>query len=247
MSEIKENMPNSAFHSVGKTTRKLMISVEGNISSGKSTLVQALCEHYAAREDEICFLQEPVKQWKEIQDADGNDMITKYYNNIKHYSFAFQMMAYISRLDLLRKALKGRAKIIVCERSVYTDRYIFAQMLKDSNMIEDVEFAIYLRWFNAFLDDMPPLKVFYVQTDPEIALHRLKKRNRKGEEDVDLEYLKNCHKYHENWLSNRNAFLESDGKIIGTSEIVNGNVPLDAKETPFTKLKHYIDERLLTI
>jgi len=48
--------------------------------------------------DDIIFLEEPVKEWENIKDDDGMNKLTKFYEDQKKYSFAFQMMAYISRL-----------------------------------------------------------------------------------------------------------------------------------------------------
>ena len=180
----------------------LLLSIEGNIGSGKSTLVTKLKENYKNNKD-ICFLDEPVSEWEKIQDSQGKSMLEKYYGNQEKYAFAFQMMAYISRLAPLRKALKENYKVIITERSVYTDKMVFAKMLYDDKKIEDVEYQIYNNWFNEFLNDIPIPHIVYVQTNPEIAKARVDKRARKGE-TIPLEYLTNCHNYHENWLTNNN-------------------------------------------
>ena len=55
------------------------------------------------------------------------------------------MMAFITRVRRLREALeKNPGKVIVTERSVFTDREIFAKMLHDGDKIEDIEYTIYL-------------------------------------------------------------------------------------------------------
>ena len=42
--------------------------------------------------------------------------------------------------------------------------------------------------------------IVYLRTLPEIALTRIRKRNRQGEEDLSLEYLTKLHTYYDNWL-----------------------------------------------
>ena len=129
----------------------------------------------------VKFLLEPLPIWEGIRDKDGNNMITKFYGNIKHYAFAFQMMAYISRLDILREALSDPGvDVIVTERSLFTDRNVFAKMLYDDDMLEDVEHTIYLKWFDSFIRDIPEMKIFYIKTSPEVAMQRLLSRNREG-------------------------------------------------------------------
>ena len=181
-----------------------IISVEGNIGSGKSTLLLVLKKKYENNEN-IIFLQEPVDEWESIRDINGITMLKKFYENQEKYSFAFQMMAYISRLRLLKDSIeKNPNAIIITERCLNTDRYVFAKMLYDSGKLEDVEYQIYLKWFDHFLDLQKIQKVIYLKTDPEICFYRINKRSRDGESTISLEYLKNCHNYHEDMINNIN-------------------------------------------
>ena len=43
-----------------------IISIEGNIGSGKSTVVNSLKQYYS--NDKIYFLEEPVSEWEKIKD-----------------------------------------------------------------------------------------------------------------------------------------------------------------------------------
>jgi len=179
--------------------------VEGNIGSGKSTLIKGLKNRQSHLKNvPIIYLPEPVSDWESIIDTEGKNIIEKYYANQEKYAFSFQMMAYISRIHQIRSVLKkNRYKdvILISERSVFTDREIFAKMLWDAKKIEQIEYSIYLKWFDEFVKDIPVKGIIYVKTNPEICKQRVVKRNRKGE-DIPLEYLKNCHNYHENWLNN---------------------------------------------
>ena len=82
---------------------------------------------------------------------------------------------------------------------------VFAKMLHESGKIEDVNYQIYLKWFNAFNEDCPVHQVVYVKTDPKICHERIFKRCRKGESGIPLEYLQECHKYHEAMLDKESA------------------------------------------
>ena len=180
-----------------------IISIEGNIGSGKSTLLTQLKSLYAA-DPSICFLEEPVSIWNTITDASGVTILEKYYADQKRYAFSFQMMAYISRISVMRAALKeNKYRLIIIERSVYTDSAVFAKMLFDDKKIEDVEYMIYSKWVNEFISDFPPVKFIYVQAEPEVSFTRVGIRNRQGEV-IPLEYLQSCHKYHEDWLLVKN-------------------------------------------
>ena len=218
-----------------------IISIEGNIGSGKSTLLENLRKYYS---NNVCiiFLREPVDDWEKIKDNDGNTMLKKFYADQEKYSFAFQMMAYISRLKILRDIIKkiedervillqNRFKeiienynkqqetfelpkyVIITERSLYTDKYVFAKMLHDQGKIEDVCYQIYLNWFEEFSKDFPINYSVYVNTEPQKCYERIHIRAREGEEVIPLAYLQDCHNYHEDFLTNTDNKLVLDGNI----------------------------------
>ena len=177
-----------------------IISIDGNIGSGKSTLVKLIGKHFKER---VYILKEPVDEWENIKDRSGKTIIQNFYENQKDYAFSFQMMAYISRLSSLRKLVKSNPNgIIITERSVLTDRQVFAKMLFDSGKIRDIEYSIYLKWFDEYIEDYPISHIIYLKTNPEICGERIKKRLRDGEDNVELNYLINCHEYHDTWLEN---------------------------------------------
>ena len=138
------------------------------------------------------------------------------------------MMAYISRIHQLRETIdkyKNDKIIIITERSVFTDKNVFAQMLYDKNDIEDIEFQIYNKWFHEFINDSPIYKNIYIKTQPDICLKRILSRKRKGE-DIPLDYLQKCHSYHENWLNatGNDNLLTLDGNIHNKSDNYTSNI-----------------------
>eukprot|EP00981_Chlorochromonas_danica_P014551 scaffold8249_cov175-Ochromonas_danica.AAC.1 len=108
-------------------------------------------------------------------------------------------MAYISRLALLKETIRQSPDaIIISERSLYTDKMVFAKMLHEA--------------------DCALHRVIYVRTDPEICHQRIAKRSRSGEEGIPLPYLKECHKYHESMLNK-----ELDDCVCREQLIVDGD------------------------
>ena len=201
-----------------------IISIEGNIGSGKSTLLSNLREHFKDNVD-IVFLKEPVDEWAKIKDKNGTTILEKFYADQEKYSFPFQMMAYVSRIKELRTTVKEQKKnsskpfVIITERSLYTDKMVFAKMLYDSGKIEDVNYQIYLNWFDTFSDEFPVHKVVYVKTTPEKCHKRIVKRSREGEDNIPLSYLKSCSFYHDNMLDKNLTTC-----VCETQLILNGNV-----------------------
>jgi deoxyadenosine/deoxycytidine kinase len=198
-----------------KTNNKI-ISIEGNIGSGKTTLLKNLREYYK-NNDNIIFLDEPLNEWNKITDENGITILEKFYMDQKKYAFSFQMMAYITRLAILRKAYNSNNnKIIITERCLHTDKYVFANMLHKSDNIEDINYKIYLNWFDEFANEFPINQIIYVKTDPNICYQRIHQRNRTGEEIISQNYLDECHKYHELFI---NEQLNESNKFV-----INGNM-----------------------
>ena len=180
-----------------------IFSIEGNIGSGKSTLVKELKKSVPNILDKkVVYVQEPVNEWSKIKDKKGETILEKFYANQHKYAFSFQMMAYISRLALLRNIVRENPDaIIITERSVFTDREVFAKMLYDEGKIEEVDYQIYLKWFDEFIEEIPISGLIYVTTTPEKSKERVDLRARAGE-SIPLSYLQRCHDYHESWIKN---------------------------------------------
>jgi deoxyadenosine/deoxycytidine kinase len=199
-----------------------IISIEGNIGSGKSTLLKHLSKTYP----DIVTVQEPVDEWAKIRDPDGKTVLELYYSDQNKWAFAFQMMAFITRVRKLREAVENNPdKLVVTERSVFTDRNIFAMMLHDSGIMNDVEYAIYTQWFDELTNGIKIDKVVYVRTEPTECEWRIKCRSRPGE-NIPPEYLVSCHEYHEQWLR---AY---DDKLVLNGELTT--------EEMFEKLKPFL-------
>jgi deoxyadenosine/deoxycytidine kinase len=217
--------------------RAVIVSFDGNIGSGKSTTCyeyeQYLARHTATTtvfpnitsfSEEVCFLDEPVALWNQVCDKDGVNILTNLYKDIRANAFKFQMMAYISRLSLLRKAVNDpKIKLIITERSVETDRNVFAKMLYDVGDISHDEFQIYTLWFDEFLTDVPLAGIVYINASPEVCLERIGKRARVGE-TIQTDYIQRCHQYHEDWIRTRGCpllELPANEDIIGTPRLLS--------------------------
>lgn len=197
----------------------VIISVQGNIGSGKSTLVAKLKELLGSGRHRVCYLQEPVDEWETIKDSEGKTILELFYGDQGSYAFQFQMMAYISRLAILKRALNGNYDVIISERSLATDKQVFCQMLYDNKKINDVEFQIYNKWFEEFQREFPVENIVYIQTDPTVAHERVGRRARDGEA-IPLEYLANCHEYHERWIS---SFPDSNVIVLDGNQDIRKN------------------------
>ena len=187
----------------GKT---YIISIEGNIGSGKSTLVKKLKKAHP----NWFFLQEPVDIWKSISDDDNNSILSEFYIDKKRNAYMFQNFAFITRISTLKSILNKIKNIssmfqnnyLIVERSIYSDKNVFAKMLYDNQDMTQLEYKIYNYWFHKLHTEMLMSAHIYLKVDPQISHNRVKKRARKEEKDlIPLNYLINLNKYHNTWLN----------------------------------------------
>ncbi len=193
----------------------MIITVEGNIGSGKSTLIKYMKENLTNVSNvPVVYLPEPVHLWENIKSENDKNMIQLFYENQKKYSFSFQMMAYISRLQIFKDAIRENPdSIIITERCLLTDYNIFAKMLYESGKMLKEEYEIYKQWFEYF-NEIKVHQFIYIKTDPEVSYQRCVKRSRSGENNITLEYLQTCNKMHEDWFAKQHDNVHIiDGNI----------------------------------
>ena len=177
-----------------------IVSFEGNIGAGKTTLLNKLEKENT--DPDIVFLREPVDEWEKIS-INGVTMISKFYADPEKYSFAFQIMAFTTRLKLLKEIIKNHpnVKLIICERSLEADNEIFARMLYHDGLMDQYMYLIYKNHFNNSIEKEYKLSgMIYIETPPAECFNRITKRNREGEDKITITYLEKCHKYHLDWL-----------------------------------------------
>jgi len=182
-----------------------LITLEGNIGAGKSHLMETLKKRYKDRTD-ILFVDEPVDIWEQVG-QEGKNMLQLFYNDPKKYSFAFQVLAYNTRLQRLAKVVQKAMlpdediRVIIMERSLEADRHIFAKMLYDDGMMEDVMYQIYQK-INFVENQYHVDGIVWMTASPSLCLSRIQQRGREGEQKITLEYLEKCDLYHVEWLGN---------------------------------------------
>jgi len=189
---------------------KCTICIDSNIGGGKSTLLQLLSEKEELKKY-IELLFEPVERW---QDINGNNLLHLFYNDPKKYSYIFQTMTIVTRMESHDKA--DKSKIIIGERSWLTDKNVFVKQLHGDGLMSDFEYDCYNEWYNYWSTQAPIDGILYIDTKPEECYRRKHNlRQRKEEESIPLSYLENLDKRHHEWLdSNKELEVQQiDGSV----------------------------------
>ena len=178
----------------------IIITIEGNIGSGKSTLCKDLESIQFNKPHKIIY--EEVGQWCEHVDKNGKNIFELYYSDKQKYSYLFQSYVVCSRVSHILDTIKKYPDhIIICERSHLTDYYIFATVLHTLDLMSDLEYKIYTEVFKTLNLDITA--TIYNKVDSNICISRIKKRNRQGEQ-ITPDYIQILHDAHEAWLSSKN-------------------------------------------
>ena len=181
----------------------MILSIEGNIGAGKSTLMGALRLHYHD-DNRVAFVDEPIGVWDAVRDENGKTLLELYYADQERHAFEFQMLALKTRASAIGcKAADKRIKLVITERDVSTDKHVFAKMLNDSGVITATQMQVYDLWFRSVVSGAYRGRVvnrLYLRTTPELAAARTSKRARPGEAAIPSSYHQACHDAHEAWL-----------------------------------------------
>ena len=201
------------------SAKNVILSISGIIGVGKSTLAEKLGKELKAN-----VLYEPVKE---------NEYLNKFYKDMNKYSFPMQVYLLNKRFEQ-HQQMVWSGKNTIQDRSIYED-VIFAKMLRESKMMEELDFQTYRSLFQNMSNFLHrPDLIIYLDVKPEIALERIKNRSRNCESTIPLDYLKDLQKGYEDWLkdvSPRIPVLRIDWNKFKDTEYVINLVKNKLKET----------------
>ncbi|XP_033625497.1 thymidine kinase 2, mitochondrial-like [Asterias rubens] len=208
--------------------RHQTIIVEGNIGSGKSTLLK-----YFGQKDNIEIFPEPVDKWRNIR---GQNMLDLFYQDPVRWSFAFESYTQFTRLEIHQAKTKQKFKMM--ERSIYSGKYCFTENLYQSKKLKTPEYNVLCQWFDWLLTtkDLHVDHIVYLRSTPEQCERRICERSRKEESGIPMEYLRELHETHEDWLIKKTKF-ELPAPVI----VLDATKPLNEMHNQFKLLEEKLN------
>ncbi|KAM9394427.1 deoxycytidine kinase 2-like [Pholidichthys leucotaenia] len=238
------------------------VSIEGNIAVGKSTfakLLQSACSYWEV-------VAEPVSKWQNIQSgtSKGTDapsqttvsnLLQMMYEDPQRWSYTFQTYSCMSRLRTQLQPppahlLNAEGQPVqVYERSVYSDRYIFALNMFEMGSINSTEWTIYQDWHSLLVEQFGHQVelegIIYLRAPPEKCLERLARRGRQEEKDVKLDYLDKLHAQHERWLIDKSTEIHFEKlkhvPVLQLDASVEFKSDPEVQKLFVTKVKNFFD------
>lgn len=198
-----------------KRQKRRTICIEGNLASGKTTLLQELKK---MGDFNIQTFREPLEKWTDVH---GENLLDMLYTQPEKHAATFQSYAMLTMAQIHNTPSTNFLKIM--ERSIYSSRFVFLETQKERGNINNTDHLILHNWFEFAIHQSKIITdaIIYLRTDPQTAFKRLQKRNRAEEANVNLEYITQIHSKYEDWLVK--------GKFSWPCQIIiiNANKPMN--------------------
>lgn len=196
----------------------IVVSVEGNIGAGKSTLMRELRRLYdssATTTHDVAVILEPIEEWCKPVLRNGDSMLRAYYSSMGN-ALAFQMFVLLTRIQQLDEEASvgrggGRPAVLLVERGPWSTVPLFGQPMRDMGLLSEAELHVFGAWVDWALRrpscSVPsrPAATIYVRGSPDISAERIGMRAREGESAIDAAYLSRLHDAHEAYCSSMPA------------------------------------------
>lgn len=151
-----------------------LITVEGNIGAGKTTLSNILAEKLNAR--------------LVLESFANNPFLPKFYKDPSRYGFQLELFFMAERF----KQLQGLQNMELFQQVTVSD-YIFIKSLLFAKVtLDEDEYRLYQRIFYTINQQLTqPDLLIYLHAPVSKLQENIKKRNRSYEQSIPDEYLKN--------------------------------------------------------
>jgi len=223
--------------------RNYIIFIDGNIGSGKSTLIDLIKQSNKTTFN-IIILKEPLELWQNIKNDIDQSLFYLYYADKKRWAYSFQQFVLTTKTRMLTETINGLGgnNIIIVERSFLSDSEVFTKMCYHNKSIDTMEYNMYLYTYNYLVNELLTTLIkehgikcgiFYLHTDPQICKERVIKRSRDEEKKIDYSYLFEIEKLNEDLFGNtkntKNTIKKATRRVDGNCDVednININVPL---------------------
>ena len=167
-----------------KLKTKYIFSIEGNIGSGKSTVIHHLQRLYG---DQVILVEEPVKDW---QNLEGENLLDKKNKDLNRWGYSFEAYVLITKMNELTKVAFQDKKIILIERCMLTDK-VFFDLNVENGLSNPMEEAMFKNLYEFLSNNVYPKLsgIIYLDTPVDECIHRMILRGRKEEKSITKEYL----------------------------------------------------------
>lgn len=169
-------------------SKKVFVSIAGNIGSGKSSLTRLIS-------DEL--------NWKPyFEKVNNNPYLKDFYSDMSRWSFNLQVFFLSHRFRTHIEILKSKSSVIQ-DRSIYEDVEIFARNLYQLGKMNKRDYLNYRSLFREMTSFLkPPDLLIYLKSSMPKLVRQIKLRGREFEKNIDKGYLLELNRSYDEWIKN---------------------------------------------
>ncbi|SRX53748.1 Deoxyguanosine kinase [Aequorivita sp. CIP111184] len=176
------------------------IAIEGNIGAGKTSLATKIANDFNSK-----LILERFKD---------NPFLPKFYEDAARYAFPLEMSFLADRYQQL---VDDITQFDLFKESVIADYDVNKSLIFASITLPEEEYSLYKKLFYVMHKELPKPDVYiYLYQNTERLLENIKKRGRKYEQSIQVEYLQKLNTGYLEFIKNQHS---DNIKIIDISEM----------------------------
>jgi len=163
------------------------VAVSGPLGVGKSSLIELL-----AKSGRWTVLHEPVMD---------NPYLSDVYANLSDLAFRNQAF-YLGQRARLHNLARRTSGPLLQERCLSEDGEVFTPALRHHGAYDDNDFATLTTLYRELAAQVPrPDVLLYLSAPFEVTLERIGRRDRVGEDQLDVDFLRRIYDRYEEWAA----------------------------------------------
>jgi 2-amino-4-hydroxy-6-hydroxymethyldihydropteridine diphosphokinase len=176
------------------------LTIEGNIGSGKTSLVEMIAEDFNGK-----MILERFRD---------NPFLPKFYDDQARFAFPLEMSFLADRHQQLMDDL---SQLDLFSDFAISDYNPNKSLIFSKVTLQDDEYALYKKLFNIMYGEVPKPDVYvYLYQNIDRLLQNIKKRGRAYEQKISPDYLEKIHEGYLNFFKSQNKI---DVKIIDITDL----------------------------
>jgi len=191
----------------------IIINVMGTIGAGKTT-----CLNYAKNKircsfwqyKNVSFFREPVKK---------NIFLKWFYLDGRLFTFLIQIYMMIYYFLKVLIAQKKQKTLVIND---YGQPLVFTEVLRRGGFLSETKYKSIIGLHKILSDSfLGNCKIYniYIDLSPAINLERIKKRARKIEKNIDIDYLQQLHAQNKKYLSTQENVVYISANLFNKKEL----------------------------
>jgi len=166
------------------------VCIEGNIGSGKTSLVEKLVYDYSGR--------------KLLEQFEDNPFLPLFYNDPERYAFTVELFFMTERYKQMQSDMATQD---LFTKYLFTDFSFIKTLLFARKNLQEEEYKLFQMLFSVLNKSFPkPDLLVYLHRDVEYLMNNIRDRNRSFETKISADYLRTIQDSYFEYLKNITSF-----------------------------------------